>query len=477
MSLEKLIELIKSYNPEAIDEIKKAYDYADKMHEGQLRQSGEPYIIHPLTVAYILAELHADQATVCAGLLHDTLEDTEATEEELTNMFGEEVTKLVNGVTKISGLNFSTKEELKNANIKKIIMSLQEDVRIIIIKLADRLHNMRTLEFKSEAKQKKISMETLNIYVPIAYYMGSYRIRNELEDISLSYIKPEEYKRISELRNNLIEESKSCLETMHDTIDKLLNDRNIKHELKIRIKNVYGIYKKLEEGEKITDIHDLLKILVNVDNVDNCYLTLGLVHSQYNPLNNKFKDYIYNPKTNMYQSIHTTTFGLENRLVQFQIRTFNMDKVASFGLPTYWDIYKGEARDIMQKELTEKFQFYKSLHQIDKFFNDNAEFVEQLNNELFGKNVYVYTPKGEVIELPIGSTIIDFAYKIHTELGNTMVDAKVNNEKADLGYVLKNGDRVTVITDPTSIPKEEWLDKIKTAKARRRILEKLQKNE
>ena len=475
--LEDLIKKVYEYNPDAVPMVKKAYEYADILHQGQVRQSGEPYITHPLNVAYILAELHADQDTLCAGLLHDTLEDTKATKEEITRDFNSEVAKLVDGVTKISKMPFSTKKEINNANTRKIITSVMEDVRIIIIKLADRLHNMRTLEFKSEFKQKENSLETLNIFVPFAYYIGAYRIKSELEDISLRYLNLDKYKEIEDIKNNIEIDSKNCLKEMVQTIGGLLECENIPYEIKVRTKNIYGIYKRLEEGHKITDIHDLLSLKVMVDRIKNCYITLGMIHSQYNPINNKFKDYIYNPKTNMYRSLHTTVFGPDERLVQTQIRTFDMDKVASFGLTTYWEIRKGEARGEMQQELSEKFQFYKSLKQIDTMFSDNEEFVNQVKEELFNDKIYIYTPRGEIKELPKGSTVIDFAYSIHTAIGNSMVGAIVNDEEVSMNYQLKNKDRVKILTNELlGGPKEEWLNYVKTTKARRKIKEYKKEN-
>ena len=471
-----LIKKLEEFNPDAIPAVEKAYKYAEVLHEGQKRQSGEPYIIHPLNVAYILAELSADQDTICAGLLHDTLEDTDTSTEEITKLFNPEVAKLVEGVTNISNMPLATKQEQMNANTRKIVTSIMEDVRIVIIKLADRLHNMRTLKYKSEEKQKEKSLETLNIYVPLAYYIGAYRIRNELEDICLSYLKPEEYKKIEDLRANIQIESNDCLNEMVSKIKGLLDDRNIPNEIKIRIKNVYGIYRKIKDGHRIEEVHDLLILKLIVDSIDNCYRTLGAVHSEYNPINDKFKDYLYNPKTNMYRSIHTTVFAPDNRLVQMQIRTFDMDKVASFGLTTYWNIKKGQARYEMQEDLKDKFQFFKSLKQLDNMFLDNEEFITHLNGELFGDNIYVYTSKGRPIELPVGSTPIDFAYQLHEELGNTMIGARVNNEPVDVDYVLKNGDRVIILNDTSSKPKLDWLDKVKTSKAKSKILEYTSKN-
>lgn len=474
ITFEKFINLIKKYNDdeEDINQIKKAYDYAKDLHEGQFRQSGEPYIIHPLNVAYILAEMHADTDTICAGLLHDTLEDTNITKGEIIEEFNVNVASLVDGVTKISKMNFSSKQDQNLANTRKIITGITEDVRIIIIKLADRLHNMRTLEYKSEFKQKENSMETMEIFVPLAYYIGAYRIKSELEDISLQYLYPEKYKKIEDIKSKIELDSSSCLQEMLQTIKEILNNKDIPNEIKVRTKNIYGIYKRMEEGHKLSDIHDLLSLKIMVDEVSNCYQTLGIIHSKYHPINDKFKDYIYNPKTNMYRSLHTTVFGPEDRLVQTQIRTFDMDKVASFGLTAYWDISKGNARDTMQYDLKNKYQFFKSLVEINKVFGDNQEFVRQIKSELFADKIYVYTTKGDVIELPKGSTPIDFAYKIHTDIGNTMVSAIVNDKAVDADYVLHNKDRVRIITDILSYgPREEWIDKAKTTKAKRKIRE------
>ena len=474
ITFEKFINLIKKYNDdeEDINQIKKAYDYAKDLHEGQFRQSGEPYIIHPLNVAYILAEMHADTDTICAGLLHDTLEDTNITKGEIIEEFNVNVASLVDGVTKISKMNFSSKQDQNLANTRKIITGITEDVRIIIIKLADRLHNMRTLEYKSEFKQKENSMETMEIFVPLAYYIGAYRIKSELEDISLQYLYPEKYKKIEDIKSKIELDSRSCLQEMLQTIKEILNNKDIPNEIKVRTKNIYGIYKRMEEGHKLSDIHDLLSLKIMVDEVSNCYQTLGIIHSQYHPINDKFKDYIYNPKTNMYRSLHTTVFGPEDRLVQTQIRTFDMDKVASFGLTAYWDLSKGDARDTMQYDLKNKYQFFKSLVEINKVFGDNQEFVRQIKSELFADKIYVYTTKGDVIELPKESTPIDFAYKIHTDIGNTMVSAIVNDKAVDADYVLHNKDRVRIITDILSYgPREEWIDKAKTTKAKRKIRE------
>lgn len=472
ITINNLLRKVRSYDVDAISTVHRAYDLANNLHTGQKRQSGEAYIIHPLNVAYILSEMRADADTICAALLHDTLEDTNITKEEIAENFGSDVANLVDGVTKLNKMNFSSKQDQNLANTRKIITGITTDVRIILIKLADRLHNMRTLQFKSEFKQKENALETLDIFVPMAYYIGAYRIKSELEDLSLRYLKPDMYKKIEEKKIMIEDDSKPCLNEMLFCIKTMLDDEDIPNEIKIRTKNIYGIYKKLNEGGKISDIHDLLALKVMVDEVSNCYQTLRLVHSKYNPVNGMFKDYICNPKTNMYKSLHTTVFAPDDRLVQTQIRTFDMDKVASFGLSTYWDIEKGNAREKMQKELKDKYQFFNSLVELDRVFGDNKEFVSQVKKELFANKIYVYTTKGEIIELPVGATPIDFAYKIHTDVGNTMVGVIINDEYASVDTTLKNKDRVKIITDDLSFgPREEWEDKAVTTYAKRRIRE------
>lgn len=468
----ELMAMIQNYSTMEKEQILKAYNLAKELHSHQVRESGEPYIIHPLSVAIILAEMQADSDTICAGLLHDTLEDTPITKEELTEIFNSTVANLVDGVTKISRLKFSSKQEQNAANTRKIILGLTEDVRIIIIKLADRLHNMRTLDFKNELKQKENALETLQIFVPLAYYIGAYRIKCELEDLSLKYLKPEMYQKVS-LEKALVEkESNDCLEEMLRKVKAILADRNIPNEIRLRTKNIYGIYQRLEAGHTMHDIHDLLALKVMVKKIDECYQVLGLVHKEYHPINCKFKDYICNPKTNMYQSLHTTVFAPDERLVQTQIRTFDMDLVASFGLSAYWKIHNGDSRKRMQQDLKEKYQFFKSLLEINGIFGDNIEFVRQVKSELFADKVYVYTAKGDIIELPKGSTVIDFAYQIHTEIGNTMVGAIVNEENVGIDYVLKNKDRVRILTDAlASGPDPAWENIAKTSYARKKIRE------
>ena len=472
ITIDKLIELLETYKQDDVKIIKKAYNYADNLHANQKRDNGDPYIIHPLSVAYILAEMHADTDTICAALLHDTLEDTNFTKEDITENFNQTVANLVDGVTKISKLNFSTKQEQNFANTRKIITSVMNDVRIIIIKLADRLHNMRTLEHKSAKKQQENALETMEIFVPFAYYIGAYRIKSELEDLSLKYLKPDIYHKLAKRKQKIEVDSQDCLSEMLYQITTILNNHQIPHEIKVRTKNIYGIYKRLSAGHKISDIHDLLSLKIMVNEIYTCYQTLYHVHSLYKPINNKFKDYICNPKTNMYHSLHTTVFGPDDRLVQTQIRTFDMDKVASFGLTSYWDKAGDNARDIMQEKLRNQFQFFNSLMEINNIFGDNQDFVNQIKNELFTDKIYVYNNQGHIIELPVGSTPVDFAYEQGDEYGNTLSHATVNGNLVPLNYQLKNKDIVRIFTDELLYGSHhEWLAFVKTSKARRKILE------
>lgn len=471
ITIEDLLNLIKDYKQNYIEMIKKAYDYADYMHKGQIRQSGEPYIIHPLNVAYILCEMsgkHADADTICAALLHDTLEDTKATKKEIEEMFNKDVANLVDGVTKISRMNFSSEIEQNLANTRKIITGITDDVRIIIIKLADRLHNMRTLEYKTEFKQKENALETIEIFIPLAYYIGAYRIKSELEDLSFKYLYPEEYKKLSYKMKDFYNDSESCLKEIYEKIDTLLNNNFIPHEIKIRTKNIYGIYKKKCEGYKITDIHDLLAIKIMVDEIYNCYYALGLIHNEYKPLQGMFRDYICSPKPNQYQSLHTTVFAYDGRLVQNQIRTFEMDQVASFGLPAMWGLNMGHPRDIMQKELRSKSQFYKSLGDFNIMFKDNNEFVSQVKSELFTNNIYVYNKNGELIGLPKGANIVDYA--CYLDIEKELIGARVNDEEVLFNYVLKNKDRVIPIIDKYSgMDRSNWESIANTGYAKKKL--------
>lgn len=467
-------ELTSNYGPESITMINKAYDLAEYLHKDQKRESGEPYIIHPLNVAYILSLLHVDSDTICAALLHDTIEDTKMTKEELERLFNYDVANLVDGVSKISKMNFSTKEEQRLANTRKIILGLTNDVRIIIIKLADRLHNMRTLQYKRREKQIENSIETLEIFVPLAYYLGLYEIKKELENLSLFYLYPDDYKRVKEDRENIKCLYQNKLFEMRDNISSELDKKNMEKDINIRIKDIYSIYKEREKKMytnqkfRVTDIHDLFSIKINVSNIDDCYRTLGIVHSKYLPINSKFKDYICRPKTNKYQAIHTTVYGFDNHLVQTQIKTFTMDRIASTGITEYWNEFGQNAKMLMQQEL-KKYQFYDSLIEMDKCFGDNLEFVKHIKDELFYDKVYTYnTSNGMVVELPVGSTPIDFAYKVG--VGDNMVGAFVNDSYVNPDYILKKGDRVNIIISKNKNQTNLSLDKSpRTTLARTRI--------
>lgn len=471
LTLNDLLAKVAEYNIENLEIVKKAYYYAEELHRGQKRQSGEDYIVHPLNVAYILAEMHADKDTICAALLHDTLEDTEITKEQIAKDFNETVSYLVDGVTKISRMNFSTKEEQNMANTRKIITSMRNDIRIIIIKLADRLHNMRTLQYKSEYKQKENSQETLLLYVRLADRIGLHVLKRELEDLSLQYINNDEYNRIKEMRLKVAEDSKECIQEMLGTINDLLNNQNIPHEEMVRIKNIYGIYKKIQRGYRLTEIHDLLSLKVIVDNINDCYPTLRWIHWKYKPINRKFKDYISVCKPNGYQSLHTTIFGEDGRLVQTQIRTPQMNQVASYGLAANWGDYPENANLVMQQEWKTNDPFYDSLVEIDSQYANDKEFVDQVYRELLGDRISVYTQTGK-LELPKGATPIDVAYNIHTEVGNNIVGAIINGKEAEIGKQLKQNDNVRIITDDTSIgPNASWLTQTATTKAKRKIKE------
>ena len=466
---------VKTYNKKGWDTIYQAYLYAEAAHKKQKRESGEAYITHPVAVCYILATMHADTDTLCAGLLHDVIEDSKVTIKDIEEKFNPTVAYLVNGVTKISKMKLLSHNDITAQNLRNIIVSLRKDARIVIIKLADRLHNMRTLEFKKEKRQYDIALETLEIYVPLAYYIGSYEIKNELENTSFKYLKPDVYKDLSKKLEVIHKDTHKTLNKMVLDVKKRLKQEGIKSHIEIKYKGIYGVYKKMITKSTIDNIHDLLTIRVIVKTVRECYLALMAIHSLYPPLTLKFKDYIVKPKTNMYQSIHTTVFAESNRLVQFQIRTKEMDRIAQYGLTSYWFSNKDFASAKMQKDLETNFQFFKSIEELDSSIQDNIEFVNKAKQEIFGRNIYVRTTQGEIIELPYNSTPIDFAYKIHTDLGNTMIAAIVNDSVVSFDYKLKNNDRVRIVTDSkVFVPKEDWLDIVVTTHARRKIKEFLQ---
>ena len=478
VTIELLKNKVNTYMKKDWPLINKAYSYALKYHAGQKRESGEDYIIHPLYVAYTLSTMHADSATICAALLHDTIEDTEATYDDIKKLFGDEVAFLVDGVTKLTHLNFNSKDEFLATNIRRIIVSITEDARIVIIKLVDRLHNMKTIEYKKDERRKEIALQTLEIYVPLAYYIGAYKIKTELENYCLMYLKPEVYGDLSKKLTYIYNSNKKMLHKMLNDTKKKLNSEGIKCNLEIRFKDIYSVYKKMLSKSTIDNIHDLLGIVVTVKNKRDCYLSLMYIHELYVPLSFKFKDFIVKPKTNMYQALHTTVFGPNERLVQFQIRTKEMERIATYGLTSFWFKNRKFAKEDMQKSLEKNFQFFKSIEELDSNIVDNIEFVKLIKRELFSDNVYVRTSRGEIIELPNSSTPIDFAYKIHSELGNTMIAAVVNDEIVPFNYQLQNNDRVRIITDGSVyIDRKPWLDYVVTTHARKKINDYLRENE
>ena len=461
---EKLKKYIK--NEEELNEIKKAFEFANIKHNGQKRNSGEDYIIHPLNVAFILAGIHADSKTIEAALLHDTIEDCEVSYEEIENLFGVEVAKLVESITKINRLNFSGDTEALIANQRKILVGMTEDVRVIILKLADRLHNMRTLWALSEKRQKANAKETLDIFTPIAHRLGINSIKSELEDLSLRYLKPDAYYQIVEKLNKTKVERDNYVVEMIESVSKLLNEHNIKHEIKGRSKSIYSIYKKLDKGKSFNEIYDLLALRVFVDTEAECYQTLGLIHSKFRPIPKRFKDYIAMPKTNMYQSLHTTVFGIDGQLFEIQIRTYEMDKVAECGIASHWSYKEGKSN--MQSEMEQKLQFFRVIMEL-KNEESEDQFVDSVKEDVLKDTIYVFTPMGDVIELPNGSTPIDFAYRVHSKVGDTTIGAIVNNNIVPLDYKLKDNDIVKINTNKSSTPSQEWLNFVKTSQAKNKI--------
>jgi len=470
---DEFMKALKSYMKSKNDlkEIEKAYLYAKEKHEGQFRRTGEAYINHPLCVALILTSIHADKETIIAALLHDILEDTDTTKEELTSLFGKTVTHLVDGVTKINGINVSTENEYLTSYYKKIIVGMSEDVRVIIIKLADRLHNIRTLYVLPVEKQKRKAKETLEILAPIAHRLGMHKIKSELEDLSLKYLKKEAYYDIVEKLNNTKLERERYVSQMMEEVSTLLKQNNIRCEMKGRAKSIYSIYKKLDKGKPFQTIYDLLAIRILVSKKEECYQVLGLIHSKYKPMPRRFKDYIAMPKTNLYQSLHTTVFGLEGNIFEIQIRTYEMDEIAENGIACHWAYKeKKNATLEMQNATEQKLQFYKSIIELNEEKLSTEEFVTSVKEEVLNNNIYVYTPKGDVIELPKGATPIDFAYKVHTEVGDHLTGAIVNETMVPIHKPLENGDIIRVITNPNSKgPSREWLNVAKTTQAKHKI--------
>ena len=465
-----LEEKVKEYitNKDELEVIKKAYIFANDAHFGVKRLTGEDYINHPLNVAYILTSMNADYSTIAAALLHDVVEDTDKTKEDIESLFGKEIALLVDGVTKINKINFETTNAAVIANQRKILVGLCEDVRVIFIKLADRLHNMRTLWIHSEKKQKEKALETLEILTPIAHRLGMNTIKSELEDLSLRYLKPDVYFDIVEKLNQTKAERDEAVLQMENNVSEILNNNGIKHKIKGRSKSIYSIYKKLDKGKKFEDIYDLLALRVFVDTEEECYRALGLIHSKYHPIPHRFKDYIAMPKTNMYQSLHTTVFGYDGYLYEIQIRTYAMDEIAERGIASHWSYKEGTSGNI-QNNMEQKLQFFRSIIELNQEELSDEEYIKNIANDVFNDTIYVYTPKGDVIELPNGSTPIDFAYRVHTKVGDSMVGAIVNNNIVPLDYKLQDNDIIKINTNKSSSPSYEWINIAYTAGAKSKI--------
>lgn len=474
ITFEQFFDAVRSYidDEKELEIVKKAYEFAKITHTGEKRRTGEDYITHPLNVAYILTKIHSDYETLCAGLLHDVIKMDNIKEEVLVNEFGTNIAKLVKEVTKINKLSFSADSEYQINYYKKILVGLCEDVRVIIVKLADRLHNMRTLWAIPENKQKEKAKETLEILAPIAHRLGIHYLKSELEDLSLRYYKPDVYYDIVTRLNNSKKERDDAILEMKSMISSMLNEHGIKHEIKGRSKSIYSIYNKMQNGKKFEEIYDILALRVYVNTESECYLTLGLIHSKYKPLSNRFKDYIAMPKENMYQSLHTTIFGVGGELYEIQIRTYEMDKIAEYGIASHW-AYKEKIDEsqAIKNVMEQKLQMFRNIIENSKSEAENdEEFVNTVKKEALDNNIYVYTPKGDVKELPYGSTPIDFAYKVHSKIGDKMVGAIVNDNIVPLDYKLKDGDIVKINVNKNSKgPSKEWVNIAFTSLARNRI--------
>lgn len=455
--------------------LEKAYYFAQKKHEGQVRKSGEPFFSHPTEVAFILAQKKMDTETIAAGLLHDVLEDTDTTYEELEKEFGKEIAFLVEGVTKLHKYHFKNKEEHKAESFRKMLLSMAKDIRVLIIKLADRLHNMRTLEYMKKEKQKEIAYETLNIYAPLAGRLGMYGIKNELEDLSLKYINPKIYEKIKKLREEKIKKVLPYFQQIIEKVKKELEKNNIPAEITWRFKHIYGIYRKmLLRNIPFEEVYDVIGIRIITDTVTNCYVSLGIVHSLFPPIPGRLKDYIANPKNNLYQSLHTTVLGPEGQFIEFQIRTHKMHEVAENGIAAHW-IYKEKSKT--DKEELQRFNWLRELLNLIKEEKNPKEIFSHIQSNIFDDVVYVFTPKGEVIELPYGATALDFAFAIHTELGLKCKGIKVNGKIVPLDYILSSGDKVQVIKGKNYKVNASWLRIVKTSKARQAIRSFLRKQQ
>jgi len=470
LSYEELIERLKKYLPEnEIGVVEKAYEYAKDAHRGQSRNSGEPYITHPVAVAHILARLELDLPSIIAALLHDVVEDTAVSIPDIEKSFGQEAAYLVDGVTKLSRIEFRSKEEQQMENLRKMFLAMAKDIRVILIKLADRLHNMRTLEYQQEWKQKEIAEETLEIFAPLAHRLGIFTMKWELEDLSFRYLEPDEYydlaKRISMKR----QEREVFIQEVISSLNERLAEVGIKADIKGRPKHFYSIYKKMyDKGRDLNEIYDLIAVRVIVESVKDCYGTLGIIHTLWKPIPGRFKDYIAMPKPNMYQSLHTTVMGFEGEPFEIQIRTLEMHRTAEFGIAAHWKYKEGGKGG--GKEFEKRLAWLRQILEWQTEVRDTREFMETLKIDVFSDVVFVFTPKGDVIELPAGSVPIDFAYRIHSDIGHRCIGSKVNGRIVPLDYVLKNGDIVEVLTTKQAHgPGRDWLKMVKTSQAKNRI--------
>ncbi|MBQ6477369.1 MAG: bifunctional (p)ppGpp synthetase/guanosine-3',5'-bis(diphosphate) 3'-pyrophosphohydrolase [Bacilli bacterium] len=482
ITYDDVLKRVKTYitSPKELKVIDKAYALAHEKHEGQYRKSGEPYIIHPLNVALILTDIYADYETISAGLLHDVLEDCDCTVEEMESIVGKNITKIVQGVTKLSKIHFSTENEYLIDYYKKIIVGMSEDVRVIIVKLADRLHNMRTLWAIPKESQKRKAHEALEILAPIGDHLGIHRIKAELEDLSLRYLKPDVYYDIAEHINKAKLNREQTILEMQKELSDLLTEHHINHEIKGRAKSIYSIYNKLNAGKKFSNIYDMLGLRILVNTEQDCYLALGIIHSKFRPMPHRFKDYIAMPKPNMYQSLHTTVFGIDATLFEIQIRTYDMDEVDENGIASHWSYKENRGSNVaanLQTTTEQKLQFFKSIIDLSQDHMSSEEFVNSVKDEVLNNNIYCFTPKGDVIELPRGATPIDFAYKIHTKVGETMVGAIVNDSIVTLDYELQDNDIVKINTNKSATPSREWLTMCKATQTKNKIKNFFTKND
>lgn len=469
--IEDVLEICQSYmNDEHVAFVQKAYVFADKAHEGVKRKSGEPYIMHPIQVAGILAKLHMDPATVAAGFLHDVIEDTDFTYEDIASEFSKTVADLVDAVTKIGLLSYQSKEESKAENHRKMLLAMANDLRVIIVKLADRLHNMRTMAYQSVEKQRQKSQETLEIYAPLAHRLGMSKIKWELEDLSLRYLETDKYYDIVDLMKTRREEREALIDEAIDEIRLSISEMAIESDIKGRPKHIYSIYKKMVNKQKeFSEIYDLLAIRVLVHDIKDCYAVLGVVHTKWTPLPKRFKDYIAMPKPNMYQSLHTTVIGPGGVPVEIQIRTFDMHKIAEHGVAAHWAYKEGITRKVENTPIQDHMNWFRTMLELQNDSQNASDFIESVKTDIFNDRVYVFTPKGDVTELPKGSVPLDFAYSVHTELGNKTVGATVNGRNVGIDTILKNGDIIEIRTSNAAKPSPDWLKLVVTSRARNKI--------